>query len=338
MHGLRKSLNRYGVLRFPDCMRKIRKLINKLKNRQIISGYLFAIGATALWSGNFIIARGLNESISPISLAFWRWVVAVIVFLPFALKPLISEWDILKENIPYLSITSLLGITIFNTLIYLAGHTTTAINLSLISITFPVFIVILSRIFFRELITFNKGFGIIVVAAGVILLITKGTLSRLLNISFAIGDVWMLVAAIIFAIYSILLKRKPEQLSIWALQLSTFILGLIFLSPFFIWEYVAAPPVEFDTKTVCSILYVGIFASLSAFVLWNKAIMTVGPSKAGMIYYTLPLFSGGLAYLFLKEDISIIHFYSVLLIVSGIFTANYESRKVYQEKMGSDSN
>jgi drug/metabolite transporter (DMT)-like permease len=307
---------------------EIPKLINRLQNRQIILGYFFALGATAIWSGNFIIARGLNESIPPISLAFWRWVVAVAVFLPFALKPLIVEWDILKENIFYLSITSLLGITIFNTLIYFAGHTTTAINLSLISITFPVFIVILSRIFFRESITVNKGIGIVLIAAGVVLLITRGTPSRLLNISFAIGDVWMLVAALTFAIYSILLKRKPKKLSIWAFQLSTFILGLIFLFPFFILEYATVPPDEFDTKTVSSILYVGVFASLSAFVLWNKAIVIVGPSKAGMIYYTLPLFSGFLAYLFLKKDISIIHFYSVLLIVSGILTANYESKKV----------
>lgn len=302
-------------------------MINRLQKRQIILGYFFAIGATAIWSGNFIVARGLNESIPPISLAFWRWVVAVIVFLPFALKPLIVEWNIIKENIPYLSITSLLGITIFNTLIYFAGHTTTAINLSLISITFPAFIVILSRIFFRESITINKGIGILLVAAGVVLLITNGIPSKLLNISFAIGDVWMLVAALIFAIYSILLKRKPKMLSILVLQLSTFILGLFFLFPFFILEYVTVPPIEFDTKIVFSILYVGIFASLSAFVLWNKAIVTVGPSKAGMTYYTLPLFSGFWAYLLLKEDISIIHFYSVFFILTGIFTANYESKK-----------
>ncbi len=199
-------------------------MINRLQNRQIISGYIFAICATIIWSGNFIIARGLSESIPPISLAFWRWVVAVIVFLPFALKALIADWDILKKNIPYLAITSLLGITIFNTLIYLAGHTTTAINLSL-----------------------------------------------------------------------------------------------------------TVPPVEYDAKTVLSILYVGVFASLSAFVLWNKAIVAVGPSKAGMIYYTLPIFTGFWAYLFLKEDISIIHFYSVLLIISGILTANYKSKKVLEK-------
>lgn len=302
-------------------------MINNSQNRHRLSGYCFAIGATAIWSGNFIIARGLNESIPPISLAFWRWVVAVVVFLPFALKPLIVEWQTLKKHLPYLSITALLGISIFNTLIYFAGHTTTAINLSLISITFPIFIVILSRIFFGELITVNKGIGILLVAAGVVFLITKGALASLLNIAFAIGDVWMLLAAITFAVYSLLLKRRPEKLSIWAFQLSTFILGLFFLFPFFLWEYVTNPPVAFNATTVYAILYVGIFASLSAFVLWNKAVVSVGPSKAGMIYYTLPLFSGLLAYLFLNEEISVVHFFSAVLIISGILTANFESKK-----------
>jgi len=302
-------------------------LINRLKNRQVISGYLFAIGATAIWSGNFIIARGLNENIPPISLAFWRWIVAVIVFLPFGLKSLISERNLLLKRMPYLSVTGLLGITIFNTLIYIAGQTTTAVNLSLIAITFPFFIVILSRIIFRELITVNKIIGIILVVIGVLLLITKGNLSRLLNITFGLGDVWMLAGALIFAIYSILLKQKPAELSIWSFQLSTFILGLIFLFPFFIWESTTVPPVEFTPKIVFSILYLGIFASLSAFVLWNKAILTIGPTKSGMIYYTLPLFSGILAYVILKEDISTIHIYSALLIVAGILAANYESKE-----------
>lgn len=308
-------------------MQEIIKLINRPQYRYTISGYLFAIGATVLWSGNFIIARGLNESIPPVSLAFWRWVVAVIVFLPFAWKPLVAEREIIKANIAYLSITALLGITIFNTLIYYAGHTTTAVNLSLIAITFPIFIVILSRIFFRELITLNKVIGIILVSAGVILLITKGSPSRLGSIHFAVGDVWMLLSSLTFAIYSILLRGKPEQLSIWALQISTFILGLIFLFPFFIWEFLSVPPVKFDVNILGSIVYVGVFASLSAFVLWNKAIATVGPSRAGMIYYTLPLFSGLLAHLFLKEDIGANHFYCMLLIFSGIVVANYASGK-----------
>lgn len=304
------------------------KLGSKQINRQQFTGYTFAIGATAIWSANFIIARGLSTSITPVTLAFWRWVVAVLVFMPFALKKLISEWDFVKKNILYLVITALLGITIFNTLIYFAGHTTTAINLSLISITFPIFIIILSRFFFSELFTVNKGIGILLVAVGVVSLITRGDFSRLLNLTFAIGDFWMLLASIIFAVYSILLRRKPKELSIWTLQLSTFILGLIMLFPFFVWDSITNPIPVFETRIVFAILYVGIFASLSAFVLWNKAVASVGPSKAGMVYYTLPLFSGFLAWFLLGEEISIVHFYSMLLIVPGILLANYEAEKV----------
>jgi len=243
-------------------------------------------------------------------------------------KKLIKEWNIISRNIPYLALTAFLGITTFNTLIYFAGHTTSAINLSLISITFPIFIIILSRFFFKEIFTLNKAIGIVLVAAGVISLITRGNFNQLFNLTFAIGDLWMLIASIIFAVYSILLRRKPKELSIWALQLSTFIIGLIFRFPFFIWDSLISPPAIFETRTILAILYVGIFASLSAFVLWNKAVATVGPSKASMIYYTLPLFSGFLAWLFLEEKISIVHFYSMLLIVPGILLANYESGKI----------
>ena len=289
---------------------------------QVLYGYLFALGATAIWSGNFIVARGLSDVVPPISLAFWRWVVAVIVFLPFALKPLIAERQLLWKNIRYISITALLGITVFNTLIYIAGHTTSALNLALIAITFPLFIIILSRWFYGEAITTNKMLGIILVAGGVVVLLTKGDLSVLRTISFSVGDLWMLLASAIFAIYSILIRQKPKNISIWAFQLSTFSIGLIFLFPFFVWELSTVPPVIYETTTVLSILYIGIFASLVAFILWHKAILIIGPSKSGMVYYTLPLFSGCLAYFFLDETIGMMHLLSALLIVAGIFTVN----------------
>ena len=296
------------------------------KNKGYLLGYLFALTATAIWSGNFIIARDLNESIPPISLAFWRWSVAVVVLFPFAVKPLFADWVLLKKNWLYTAIVSLLGVTIFNTLIYLAGHTTTAINLSLISITFPIFIVILSRIFYGETISLKRGTGILLVLFGVVLLITKGKLNTLLNLSFAIGDIWMLFASLIFAVYSLLLKRKPKELSLLGFQLSSFILGLLFMLPFFIWEVLTTPSTEFEAKTVFSILYVGIFASLTAYILWNKAIVTIGPTNAGIIYYTLPLFSGILAYIILNEAIGMVHLYSLFLILSGILIATFHQR------------
>ena len=292
------------------------------KNQSFLKGYLFAFGATAIWSGNLIIARGLHESIPPVSLAFYRWLVAVIVFSPFAVKHLISEWKIIKKHPAYFSITALLGITTFNTLIYIAGQTTTAMNLSLIAITFPIFVILLSRILYKELVTIQKGFGITLVLIGVITLIAKGSFSNLLNISFNIGDVWMLLASIIFSVYSIFLKNKPEGISVIALQFSIFTLGLLFLFPFFLWEQTTIQHSILTGTTIPAILYIGIFASFGAFVFWTKSIIILGPAKAGMVYYTLPVFSGFLAYLFLAESITMVYFYSMLLIFIGIVTTN----------------
>lgn len=294
----------------------------------VIYGYLSAIGATLFWSGNFTVARGVIESIPPVSLAFWRWMTAVIILMPFALTKLFSDWNIIKSNIKYITITSILGISLFNTLIYIASHTTTAINLSLIAITFPVFIIIFSKYIFNEPITLNKWTGIALVAGGVITLITKGDFSVLKSISFSIGDLWMLLAAIIFAIYSILLKKKPVKLSTRSFQLSTFIIGLLFLLPFYIWESLNTnfQIQSASNNTLLSILYLGLFASLFSYVLWGKAVATIGPTKSSIIYYTLPIFSGLLAYIMLGEKIEVIHIISMSLIIAGVLTAMSERK------------
>lgn len=292
----------------------------------IAVGYLFALGATALWSGNFIVARGLSDHIPPVSLAFFRWVTAVLVFAPFAVKGLIQEWPLVRQHLGYFGITSFLGITCFNTFIYVAGHTTSAMNLSLIAITFPIFIMILSRILFHEALSLKKGGGILLVLTGVVFLITKGAFATLLTISFAQGDLWMLAASIIFAVYSLLLKRKPAGISVNTLQFTCFFLGLLLLLPVFVWEQTLVQGAFLTRTTLPAILYIGIFASLCAFVLWNQSIVILGPSKAGMVYYALPLFSGFLAYLFLGEGMGLVHFFSLILIFSGIIVTNHESK------------
>lgn len=288
------------------------------------SGYLFALCATALWSGNFVIARGLSDQIPPVTLAFCRWLTAVAVFTPFAVSALIREWQPVKKHAVYLAVTGLLGISIFNTLIYIAGHTTSAMNLSLIAISFPIFIIIFSRIIHKEPITLRKIFGIVLVLTGVVCLITKGDLALLLHLHFNRGDVWMALAAAIFAVHSILVKNKPPAISVKTLQLSTMILGLFFLFPFFLWEQQFHPDPFLTKATIPAILYVGIFASLCAFILWAKSIMIIGPSKAGIIYYTLPLFSGLSAILFLNEQVGFLHLFSLCFIITGIFIANHQ--------------
>jgi len=300
----------------------------KTYNKNNFQGYIFALIATAIWSGNFIVARDLSDTIPPISLAFWRWVIAFLALTPFALKSLLKDWKLFKKHFLYLIITSVFGITIFNTLIYVAGQTTTAINLSLISITFPIFIIIISRFLYKEKITIYKMLGIIVVGIGVILIITKGSPTVLFELTFFKGDLWMLLAAIIFAVYSILLKHKPKEINILSFQYATFSLGLLMLFPFYLIELSLIEPTIYDSNAILSIIYIGIGASLISFILWNKAILLIGPARSGMVYYTLPLFSGFLAFLLLKENLTFNHLYSAFLIISGIILSNYKSNRI----------
>jgi len=292
-----------------------------MTSKPILIGFACAIAATILWSGNFIVARGLSDVIAPLSLAFWRWVVAILVLLPFAIKPLLAQKSWLKENVGYLSIVSLLGVTLFNSLIYYAGQSSSAINLSLIAITFPIFILILSRIFMAEAIGWNKLGGIVLVAAGILLLISKGKVSVLTELTFSQGDIWMLLASLIFAIYSMLLKRKPIGISVPAFQLASFSLGFLFLLPLYLLELYFIPAQSIESSTSMSILYIGVFASLFAFILWNKAIAIIGAVNAGMVYYSLPIFSGILAIIILDEAVTSLHLYSTLLVLAGILMA-----------------
>ncbi len=297
-----------------------------IKQNKKVAGYVFALLATAFWSGNFIVARGLSDSIHPISLSFYRWLVATIVFTPFALKKVLHDWEIIKKHFWYLLITALLGVSIFNTLIYFAGRTTTAVNMSLIMLTFPVFIILISFVVFKEKIGFKKVIGILIVFIGVIGIVTKGSWLDLFDIKLNAGDSLMLLAAFVFAIHSNLVKSKPDRLSIFSLQYITFLLGVILLLPFHLWALMKVGSIDFSMSILGSILYIGIFSSLVSFVSWNTAIDKIGAVSAGMIYYLLPLFSGLIAWIILGEKLKYYHLISAVLIISGIIISNRKSK------------
>jgi len=285
-------------------------------------GYFLAVAATVIWAGNFIIARAFNADILPVGLAFWRWVIAVVTLAPFAVRVTIEDWKLVQKHLLYLAVSALLGVTAFNTLIYMAGHTTQAMNLALIAASSPIFIVFMSRLFYGELISLTRAAGIGIAVSGVVLLIAGGSLERLLSISFTIGDLYMLLAAIVFAGYAMLVKSKPPAMHMTTFNFCTFSLGLLFLAPFYALECWNYHPVVFNPSLVLALLYVGILSSVVAFLAWNKAIVLIGPSRTALIYYLIPVFSGIAAWLLLGEAITLVHIFSMLLIVFGIIVTN----------------
>ena len=285
-------------------------------------GVLFALLATFLWSVNMVIASGVKGHIPPVGLAFWRWTTACIVLAPFALKDTIRTFKIVKKNFWYLTVTAVLGISIFNTLIYFAGKTTSAVNLSLIAISIPLFIIAISRIIFKEKVSNLRILGILTIIIGVFVLITKGSLDALLDINFTIGDLLMLLACFFFACYTLLVRKKPKELDSKVFLFTVFVIGTVLILPFYIWEHSYYEKVTFDSKTILITSYVGIFASLVSFYLWNEAIALIGTSKTAVIYYLIPIFSGILAYFFLDQAIEFIQIISMVIIVVGLLITN----------------
>lgn len=286
-------------------------------------GSACALLATLIWSGNFIIARGLGDMISPVTLAALRWGTATLVILPFTIRIIWRERAMLIRHRRHLLLSALFGVTIFNALIYVAGHTTNALNLSLIATTTPVFVIILSRLFLGETMTRNRYVGLITAVAGIMLLVTRGDLDVLRDLTFHVGDIWMLGAGFLWAVYSILLKKKPQELNPYGYLGITFLLGVLPLIPAAILEQSLAPNLHLTPTVVGSVLYIGIGASIISYMLWTRAVTLVGPVTASLIYYSLPAFCAVEAYLFLNESVTMVHGLAFPLIVGGIVLATH---------------
>jgi drug/metabolite transporter (DMT)-like permease len=301
---------------------------SKLSNHTV-QGFLLAIIATLLWSGNFIIARKVSNSISPISLAFFRWTCASLVLFPFAYKQVIAEWSHLKANWKILTWLALTGIALFNTFVYVAGHNTSAINMALIGTTSsPIFATAMAVIFLKERLGFYRIIGMVICILGIVLLISKGSWEVLLSFKFSSGDAWILAGAFAFAIYNILVRKKPVTISALSFLLVIFVLGALMLFPFFILEQsIVKAPTNWSPTLFGSILYLGIGTSVLAFWCWNLAISKLGAGRTVLFGNLIPIFSTLEAILILGETVTPIHFYSGILVISGLVIANITFKK-----------
>lgn len=284
-------------------------------------GYLSALAATVIWSGNFVVARGVADVIPPIQLNFWRWVLALVCVLPLALPKLKADWPGMRLHWRYLAFMALTGITALNALIYKAGQTTESLNMALLVPTAPVIIMLLSRLIYGEPITARRLCGLVVVLIGVLALISRGDWHNLLTVRFTAGDFWALGGAASFAIYSLFMRQRSNDISVEGFNAAIFALGLLFALPMTLWEAVVMPAPIWNMPVIVSVLYAGVGCSFAAYLLWTRAIGSIGPVSAGMVYYTLPLFTAVEGLYILGESIHLVHIVGGGCIVAGIIIA-----------------
>lgn len=163
-----------------------------------------------LWSAIFLFARGAAGSMSPVEMAFWRWALAFLAILPFVWRALKAERKLLRRHLPFMAAAGLIGFSGYSLVLFHAGKSTEAVNLALISASAPIFMALFSRFFLGERIGFRQALGLLIAVSGVVYLILRGDVRRLLALNFQEGDLWMVLAALMFAAYSVMIRRKPE--------------------------------------------------------------------------------------------------------------------------------
>ena len=289
--------------------------------------YLLLILAVLFWSGNFIVGRGIHNEIPPMTLAFWRWAIALLIILPFSLRPILRQKDLIRRNLKILTFLAILSVTNFSMFIYMALKSSTVTNAVLINSMIPIFIVIVSWMGFKERITLRQAVGIVISLTGLMFIITKGNLSTLIAVRFGKGDMWTISAGISWALYSALLRKCPVELDSLSFLAATIIIGIFFISPFYIWEIGTGKTMNFTHASIGSIIYVALFASVLAYTFWNKAIQIIGANKTGVFIHLMPVFSIILAMIFLDEKLRGYHIKGTILIFSGIFLTTAHSIK-----------
>ena len=283
--------------------------------------YVLLAIAPLCWAGNIVLARGVVDLIAPITLAFWRWTVASLLLWPFAYSHARRDWPLFIRHWKMMVFLSLVGISGFNTLLYMAVHTTTAINGALIQTIMPAVIILISLLAFKEKVTRLQSLGVAFCILGAGLVVLRGQFSTILDLSFVQGDLLMLAAVLLYALYSAFLQRRPSIHPL-SFLLYTFALGALGLLPLYLLELIYRPPFVLNLEVVASVLYVAAFPSIVAFFCWNRGVEQIGANRAGLFINFIPVFASTMAIIWLDESLRAFHLMGMLLIFIGLVLFN----------------
>ena len=272
-------------------------------------------------ASNLIVARGGVEHVPPISLAFWRWAVVVLILLPFTYSLIISNFKIIKKEFKKLFFLGAMGCGVCGAFPFLAGETTTVTNMGIIYTSSPIFIILISAIFFNEKINFIKIIGLISCLIGVFAIIIKGDLNLLLNLNFTIGDLWMLAAAIGWALYSIYLFYWKSELPIFQRFTLVAFFGAISLLPFYIIEEVVFQRTSFNLQFFLWVIFAAISPGIIAFTLYTKAQKSLGASLTGFTLYVFTIYAAVYGFIFFNEKLETFHYIGTVLVFIGVYLA-----------------
>jgi len=290
-----------------------------LSKRQLALVLLFI--APVLFCSNMLVARATHDLIPPVALAFWRWTVTLLLLMPFTAAALWRERAKVRREWLDLLLLGLLGMGICGAFVYIAADTTTATNIGLIYAASPILIVVIARFCYGEPLGARQALGVALSLAGVVVIVCHGNLAVLLNLNLVVGDLWVTVSMIAWAVYSILLRHRPTTLRPMARFAAIVAGGVLVLLPFHAGEMLLGDIPAFDRTMIVSVLILAVVASFGAYQVYGVIQRVLGAGRTGLLMYLIPVYNGILAFILLGEELQSFHLLGAALVLPGIFLA-----------------
>ena len=281
--------------------------------------YILLTLTVLFWSGNMVIGRGARGDIPPLAFAFWRWAIAFMLILPLALPHLKEQWPLLKKGWKPVVFLGLLGVGGYNTFAYMALQNTTATNATLLNSFIPIATIAISWAFLGKHLRRIEGIGVLISLCGAMTIISRGDLAVLTHLNLNVGDLWMLMAVLDWAIYTIGLAWRPAGVHPMLMLGSLTAVGLSALAPAYAWEMMQGQSINLNAGSLTALAYVGIFPSFIGYIFYNKGVAEVGASQASLFIHLMPVFGTLLSFIFLGEIPLWYHYAGIGLIFTGIW-------------------
>jgi len=277
--------------------------------------------SSACWGGNIFLGRLVHAEVPPVGLSFWRWTLALLILLPFAWPRLKRDLPEIRRHWKSLAMLAFFGMAAFHTALYLSVNYTTATNAALLVAICPLLVPVLSWALFREAITGRILLATLISLLGVAVVVLRGDLGQLRTLSFNKGDLIMLVAVFTWSMYTVLVKRRPAGLHPQSLLVATMLMATVMLAPAYLWESAMVRTMPVTPSALFAVAYVVVFASLLAFLCFNRGIEVLGPNRGGLFLHLIPVFAALLALVFLGERLQAFHAVGIAAIAAGIALA-----------------
>jgi drug/metabolite transporter (DMT)-like permease len=274
-----------------------------------------------LWAVNWVVARGIRHDSGPNAMALGRWAVAALVIVPLAWPHLKRDWPVLRANLGIMVVLALTGAGGYNALSYAGVAHTTAVNAMLLNAIVPFFILALSALVLGERMRPAQAAGLVVSFCGALWIIIAGDLSRLAALSFNRGDLIVCVAMLSWAVYTIVLRRRPIDVHVTSFVAALAVIAVLSLLPLAWWETLERP-VNFSGGVVAAYVYMGLGPSVLCYLFWSRGVALLGPGRTGMFLYLVPVFGSVISALALGEWPQAHHGVGFGLVLAGLALGN----------------